>query len=233
ARCTAIIKNFKWNKVKQKAEQHTISSTSLALYVYGEVLSRWSGSAKFCINLTLFNRLPLHEQVNDILGDFTVLELFNYNRSSNSIQTSLQNIHEELWNDIEHNLFDGIDFQRLIRKELNIAQNKSLSPIVLTSMLGNKLFDFSIDGYISNGYSITQTSQVYLDNKAYETNEGFVAEWDYVEDLFDPQIIKQMHKDYCNLIEYLAEANWDEQLPKVELSKIISLVPSIKKLNVF
>ena len=26
----------------------------------------------------MFNRLPLHPQVNSIIGDFTVLELFNY-----------------------------------------------------------------------------------------------------------------------------------------------------------
>ncbi|WP_298776745.1 hypothetical protein, partial [uncultured Shewanella sp.] len=149
--------------------------------------------------------LPLHEQVNHILGDFTVLELFNATRQADmSVIEGIQHTHSSLWQDIEHNVFDGIDFQRLIRKTLDIAYDRSLSPVVLTSMLGNSNVDFTLGGSIERGYSISQTSQVYLDNKAYQNQTGFIAEWDYVEQLFDPIIIKQMHADYCDLIVYLA-----------------------------
>ena len=41
------------------------------------------------------------------------------------------------------------------------------------------------EGYRGVQYAISQTSQVWLDHKAYENDEGFVAEWDYVEQLFD------------------------------------------------
>ena len=190
----------------------------MVLYAYGHVLSKWSGHSRFTINLTLFNRLPLHEQVNNILGDFTVLELFNFKRGTKAtIHDAIQEIHSELWNDIEHNLFDGIDFQRLIRRQTGISQNQSLSPVVLTSVLGNKDMDIKLDGYQGTGYSITQTSQVYLDNRVYNTPEGFVAEWDYVEQLFDPEVIKQMHADYCTLITNIAEADWTAAIPELQL----------------
>ena len=143
--------------------------------------------------------MPLHEQVNDILGDFTVLELFNFKRGTQkTIHDAIQEIHSELWNDIEHNLFDGIDFQRLIRRQIGISQNQSLSPVVLTSVLGNKDMDIKLDGYQGTGYSITQTSQVYLDNRVYNTPDSFVAEWDYVEQLFDPEVIKT---NACRLLQ--------------------------------
>ncbi|QIV96010.1 amino acid adenylation domain-containing protein [Allofrancisella inopinata] len=202
-RLIKVIDKSIWNKLEQKANRYSVSPTTVVLYAYGQVLTRYSGTSKFCINLTLFNRLPLHEQVNNLLGDFTVLELFNFDQSKldTNISQSLKTNHEELWNDIEHNLFDGIDFQRLIRKELHIGETQSLAPIVLTSVLGDKDFELKMDGYIGRGYSITQTSQVYLDNKAYETSEGFIAEWDYVEQLFDPEVISSMHKSYCDLIE--------------------------------
>ncbi|NVO08913.1 MAG: amino acid adenylation domain-containing protein [Bacteroidales bacterium] len=219
-RLTRTIPQAKWRAVEDKAKLHNVSHTTVVLYAYGQVLSKWSGRSKLCINLTLFNRLPLHEQVSDILGDFTVLELFSFRRAEReSILSSIREIHDGLWRDIEHNLFDGVDFQRLIRKELGISPNHSLSPVVLTSMLGDKNFDISLGGYLGAGYSISQTPQVYLDNKAYQTKEGFIAEWDYVEQLFARGTIEQMHGDYCGIIEYLAEADWETALPEIALSE--------------
>ncbi|MBY7735366.1 condensation domain-containing protein, partial [Francisella philomiragia] len=221
-RLTKTIDENIWNELKQKANIYKVSLTTVVLYIYGQVLTKYSGSSRFCINLTLFNRLPLHEQVNNILGDFTVLELFNFDQTelTNNIANDIRFNHEKLWDDIEHNLFDGVDFQRLVRKECHIRETQSLSPIVLTSVLGNKDSEPKLKGYIGSGYSITQTSQVYLDNKAYETSEGFVAEWDYVEQLFDSEVISSMHKAYCDLIEYLAESDWEEKLPELILPEL-------------
>jgi non-ribosomal peptide synthetase component F len=38
---------------------------------FAEILSMWSGDFEFTINTTIFNRIPFHKQVNEILGDFT------------------------------------------------------------------------------------------------------------------------------------------------------------------
>ena len=35
-----------------------------------------------------------------------------------------------------------------------------------------------------------------------------VAEWDYVEGLFNRKDIKAMHSHYFNLIKYLADVGW-------------------------
>ncbi len=218
-RLSTIIPPKKWQLIKEKANHFNLSLTCVVLYAYGLVLSKWSGQSSFCINLTLFHRLPLHKQVNELLGDFTVLELFNFKRILNeTIHSGIAKVHNELWEDIEHNLFDGIDFQRLIRKNLGISQEHSLSPVVLTSMLGDKSGSVYFDGYIGNGYSISQTSQVYLDNKAYENEGGFVAEWDYVEQVFDPLLIKEMHDEYCAVIELFAELDWQQPLSPLSLS---------------
>lgn len=218
-RLSKIIPQKKWQFIKDKANHFNLSLTCVLLYAYGLVLSKWSGNSHFCINLTLFNRLPLHKQVNELLGDFTVLELFNFKRDPNeTIYSGIDKVHNELWEDIEHNLFDGIDFQRLIRKKLGISQEHSLSPIVLTSLLGDKTESVPLDGHVGNGYSISQTSQVYLDNKAYENEEGFVAEWDYVKQLFAPHMIKEMHNDYCAIIELFADLDWQQPLPPLTLS---------------
>ena len=224
-RISKIIKSEVWNKILYKAQQKRISPTAFILTIFGRMLCYWSGQEKVCINLTLFNRLPLHPQINEVLGDFTVLELFNYvdNKEDNIIK-KLQDTHEKFWQDMEYSLFDGIDFQRLIKKEKSITNTQVIAPIVLTSVLGNTIKDLtSNDVFIDKSYkgeiySITQTSQVWLDNKAYETDEGFIAEWDYVEQLFDKDVIEAMHHSYCNLIEHLANANWDtDELPVLSI----------------
>jgi len=219
SRITKTIPHTIWQKLIQKAQQRHISPTALVLEVYGHILSYWMGQEKLCINLTLFNRLPLHPQINDVIGDFTVLELFDYqnNDKNSTIADELQRTHRALLLDIENNLFDGIDFQRLVRKKRSINVNQILAPIVLTSVLGNisqgkSIFDLPLnESYQGVNFSLSQTPQVWLDNKAYETDEGFVAEWDYVEQLFDRDIISSMHASYCDLIEKLANMDWDNQ----------------------
>lgn len=218
ARITKIIPNDIWGKLSNKIEKIGVRATTLILAVYGSILSYWTGQNKVCINLTLSHRLPIHQQINDIIGDFTSLELFNYIEDKGmTITQKLKEVHNELWEDIKHNIFDGIDFQRLIRKEKSIPNNHILAPVVLTSILGTKrinLFVQDTDTFIDKSYQginydTVQTSQLWLDNKAYETKEGFVAEWDYVEQLFDKEVIEAMHNSYCCLIENLAELDWD------------------------
>lgn len=219
SRITKTIPLTIWQKLTQKAQQQNISPTALVLEVYGYILSYWMGQHKLCINLTLFNRLPLHSQINDVIGDFTVLELFNYQRNekNSTIADELKRTHSALLLDIENNLFDGIDFQRLVRKKCSINANQILAPIVLTSVLGNisqgkSIFDLPLnESYQGVNFSLSQTPQVWLDNKAYETDEGFVAEWDYVEQLFDRDTISSMHASYCDLIEKLANMDWGNQ----------------------
>ena len=53
-----------------KAARVHIPLLSLIL-IFAEVLGCWSAEKRFCMNLTLFNRLPLHRQVNALVGEFT------------------------------------------------------------------------------------------------------------------------------------------------------------------
>lgn len=219
-RIIKIIPAHIWHALLSKIQDENLSPISLMLAVYGKVLSYWSGQDKVCINLTLFNRLPLHPQINDLVGDFTVLELFDYNDDNkNTINNVLKRIHENFWDDIEHNLFDGIDFQHLIREKKSFSNTQIIAPVVLTSILGNDNKDqdtfvngevFIDNSYSGVNYSISQTSQTWLDNQVYTTKEGLVIQWDYVEQLFDQDVIEAMHSSYCKLVEDLVIRDWSK-----------------------
>ena len=109
----ATIEKRVWQQFKKQAQRYNLSPTSVLLAVYGQVLARWSKTPHFLINLTLFNRFPLHPQVNSILGDFTVLELFEFgatpaDASDNSTLSFLTHIQKNLWDDLDHRFFTGI-----------------------------------------------------------------------------------------------------------------------------
>src|ERR687891_710657 len=62
-----------WEDLKSHARRSGLTLSSLLLAAFAEVLNRWAKSPHYCLNLTLFNRLPLHEEVPDVIGDFTNL----------------------------------------------------------------------------------------------------------------------------------------------------------------
>ena len=64
-----------WLGLKSRINDQGITPTVFLLTVYSQVLSYWSKSPRFTLNLTLFNRLPLHGQVDRLIGDFTSLTL--------------------------------------------------------------------------------------------------------------------------------------------------------------
>ncbi len=214
-RLSTTIPMSNWQKIVDKCQRFNISPTALIIELYSRTLCYWSGQDSFCLNLTLFNRLPLHPQIEQVIGDFTVLSLFHYQRKHGvTMSEQLSAIHRTLLNDIDNNLFDGIDVQRLLKQRQNLPANTVIAPVVLTSVLGmnNKesMFELPLnEEYRGIQYAISQTSQVWLDHKAYENDEGFIAEWDYVEQLFEAKTIKAMHESYCALIQWVAEHNWE------------------------
>ncbi|WP_370266123.1 amino acid adenylation domain-containing protein [Streptomyces sp. V4I8] len=214
-RKSAVIPTAVWEKLADRCRRHGISPTALVLDVFGRVLGHWSGQDRLCVNLTLFNRLPLHPDIDGVIGDFTVLELFDHRTAHGiGVADTLRRVHGDLLRDIDHQLFDGVDFQRLLKTRHSMPVSKIVAPVVLTSTLGAKtnasMFELVLDdSYQGVDHAISQTPQVWLDNKAYETDEGFVAEWDYVEQLFDPAVLDAMHSAYCRLIGELAELDWE------------------------
>ena len=50
---------------------------------------------------------------------------------------------------------------------------------------------------------VSQTSQVYLDYQVMETKEGLSITWDYIEELFDEEVIGTMFLQYINALKNL------------------------------
>ena len=106
--------------MKDKTARAGLTPAGILLAAYAEVLAIWSKSQHFTINLTLFNRLPLHEQANDIVGDFTSVNLLEVNNSKpEGFKSRARRSQEQLWQDLDHRYFSGV---RVIRELIKISR---------------------------------------------------------------------------------------------------------------
>lgn len=209
-----------WNKIKSRAKINNVTPAALFCAVYADVLSYWSNQPHLAINSTVFNRYPFHKDVNKIVGDFTSVTLLDINiKPKDSIWKKVKGVQSTLVEALEHRHYDGVEFIRDISKHNNIGSNKAVMPIVFTSMLlGNSE---SGPGDINNSgkseMSISQTSQVFLDHQIIEMNGGVSLTWDYVDDLFEPNLIENMFKQYIYALEGIAEdKEYSKELTEAE-----------------
>lgn len=68
---SAVLEAPVWEGFKARIRRNGLTPSGLLVAAYAETLARWSAGPRFTLNLTLFNRLPLHDQVNDVVGDFS------------------------------------------------------------------------------------------------------------------------------------------------------------------
>ena len=206
-----------WKSMKDKAARAGLTPAGILLTAYAEVLAIWSKSPHFTINLTLFNRLPLHEQANEILGDFTSVNLLEVDNSKpGDFKSRARRAQVQLWQDLDNRYFSGV---RVIR-ELSRLQGvgpKAIMPVVFTSLLnlGNGGEETTWVGRLGKSvYTVGQTPQVCLDYMVQESAGELVINWDAVEELFPADLLDDMFAAYQGLLQDLAtdDSAWQRTL---------------------
>ncbi|SEM89758.1 non-ribosomal peptide synthetase [Lihuaxuella thermophila] len=215
-----------WRKLKGKATRRGMTATGVLLAAYAEVLTAWSKSPHFTLNLTFLNRHPFHPQVNDIVGEFTSLTLLEVDNSSQEpFEVRARKIQERLWSDLEHHYVSGIQVLREL-KRIQGGVTSAKMPIVFTSALTLPIPDQE-DSPISLRpiHSITQTSQVSLDCGVWEDSGTLYCNWDVVEEIYPDGMLQDMFDAYFRLLRRLAEDEslWSETviplIPESQLEK--------------
>lgn len=211
-----------WLLIKGRAARLGITPSTIVLAAFAEVLATWSKSFRFTINLTLFNRLPLHPQVNDIVGDFTSLTLLEVDPTGlEAFDARARRLQEQLWQDMEHRYVSGV---RVLR-ELGRTQRagfQALMPVIFTSTLSLAGMSQSSNGAslpASNVYSIGQTPQVWLDNQISEHDGTLTFNWDAVEDLFPVGLLDDMFDAYRRLLYSLADESECRLIPEEQVAR--------------
>ena len=206
-RRSACLDAATWRNLKEKAARFKSTPVGTLLAAYAEVLAIWSKSPRFTLNLTLFNRLPLHPQSNSVVGDFTSVNLLEVDNSSpQSFAARMHQQQERLWQDLDHRYFSGIQVMRDLARFQRVGP-AAIMPVVFTSLLnlgeqGDGLTWTSRLGRCV--YAITQTPQVYLDCMVTEEKGSVHINWDAVEELFPAGLLDDMFAALQRLLQDLS-----------------------------
>lgn len=199
----------RWTALQKQASKHGVTPTVMVLTLFSAVLRQWCKNDSFTLNLTLFNRLPLHEHVNHILGDFTSLTLLQIDTQSNdTLQSAAKRIQQQLWNDLEHRVFGGMDVLRALNAHEGRIQAANM-PIVFSSTLGLNEGDAKEEDPldVDATFSITQTPQVWLDHQVTEEFGELVLSWDAIAALFPVGMLDDMFQTYTGLVTKVANGD--------------------------
>lgn len=212
----AVIERETWQRFKARCGDRGLSPSSVLLAGYAEALAAFGRRPALTVNVTLFNRLPLHPQVDQILGDFTSMILLGVDTSGpESFAGRARGMQAQLWRDLEHRHVSGIEVLRQLARQRNDRAG-GIMPVVFTSLLNLTHRNFQpVYGSLRRlgelGFSITQTPQVWLDQQHHEEDGGLYVTWDSVDDLFFPGFIGDMMDAYVGLLRRLAldDGAWD------------------------
>ncbi|WP_243711007.1 condensation domain-containing protein, partial [Actinomadura sp. KC216] len=99
----------RWGRLKEAAAGLGVTPSVVLLAAYAEVLGLWAKNPRFTVNLTVGERLPVHADVGNVVGDFTGLVLCEVDVSVGaSFVERARAVQERLWEDLEHRGFGGV-----------------------------------------------------------------------------------------------------------------------------
>ncbi len=218
-----FLDEMQWKEFCNVAQENNITPSILVMSALVEVIGLWSSVKKFSINATLFNRPQVVDDINNVVGDFTDVNVLSVSLDYNlSYIERIKKMQNDMWADMEHRDFSGVEVLRKLTKE---RRKNIIMPVVFTSTLGlAKENDTTVKRNIQ--YKISQTPQVYIDCQVTDENRGAKINWDVREGVFDANVIMDMFDTFSNLILNINEDNtviFNKKQPLVLPKKMIEM----------
>ncbi|MFG1706605.1 SDR family NAD(P)-dependent oxidoreductase [Nonomuraea sp. M3C6] len=212
-RRTARLTTEQWRALKQEAARQKVTPTAVLLTAYAETLADWSGSEHFAVTLTLFDRPPIHPDVEKVVGDFTSLLLHEVDRREpGTFAEQVRRAQRRLFADLDHRTYSALD----LLAERASGQGRAESvPVVFTSALG--LEDLvggrpDLQWVGEQVHALSQTPQTWLDHQVLVQREELLVQWDAVAGLLPDAEVDEMFARYAARLRRLATepSAWDE-----------------------
>ena len=191
-----------WRALTRRAAAYGVTPSAVLLAAYATVLARWSAQPRFCLTVTLFNRLPLHPDVDRVIGDFTTVSLLETDLTdAPGIATLARRLQRQMLQDMEHRRFSGVSVLRELARRRG-GTGSVTAPVVFTSARDQG--EVRTDWLGEPAYAVSQTPQVWLDHQVYERDGEQWLSWDAVVELFPDGLIEDMFDAYRGLLRRLA-----------------------------
>ncbi|KJV07891.1 condensation domain-containing protein [Methylocucumis oryzae] len=183
-----------WPKIKQYAQSLNVPPSVVLLTAYAKVLSAWSDGQAFSIVIPSWQRLPVHPDINHIVGDFTRLAWLPVNpQQTLSFTEHVLAVHAELQRDFAEAPASGLSVLR--KQALKPAQRRSLKfPIVFTDLVPEH--ESKLPAEFSLTKTLSRTAHVDIDNISTDHGDTLGLHWDVAEAVYAVADVELMFKEY-------------------------------------
>lgn len=199
-----------WSALREQIKRNGLTASAFFAAAFSEVLSLWNHSPRHTLNVTVFNRLPVHPEIDDILvGEFNSFQLLNVdNGAGGSFAQRAAKLQSLMWRHLEHRWVTGVRLMRELAKIQGVAAGDSLMPVVFTSTIAHHEGESDIPTHSPGEwvYEVSQTPQVWMEHHLWEEPDGISLHIDVVEGLFPDGLIEDFVATYERLVTALIDA---------------------------
>lgn len=181
-------------------------ATALAA-VFADTIGGWSAQSRFLLNIPLFQREPVHPDIDRVVGDFTSSIMLEVDVAKNvSVAERARDIQRRMYESGSHTAYSGLEVLRDLGRQRG---EPVLAPIVFTSALdlGELFTDQVIETFGEPVWIISQGPQVLLDAQITELRGGLLINWDVRESAFPDGLIEAMFGRFVEAVERLGEGD--------------------------
>jgi len=195
---------------QQKCREYRATPAAVISTAYLKALLKFSKNDSLTINSTIFNRLPLHKDINSVVGDFTNIAFITLSKKCKNFLECVQSVQKDLWQLVRFHTYDGT---KILKFKEGLSPMRAQMPIVITCVLenGQKSNSDMPDG-LRQIYALSKTPQVVLDYQVTNFDGRLSVNWDYAEPAFAPETLKEMFATNIGLLKRLLTEKWDEVL---------------------
>ena len=210
ARISGELSIDEFTLLQQRCREYRTTPAAVISTAYLKSLLGFSKNDSLTINSTIFNRLPLHKDINSVVGDFTNIAFITLSKKCKNFLECVQSVQKDLWQLVRFHTYDGT---KILKFKEGLSPMRAQMPIVITCVLENgQKSNSDVPNGLHQIYALSKTPQVVLDYQVTNFDGKLSVNWDYAEPAFAFETLKQMFATNLNLLKRLLTEKWEEVL---------------------
>ncbi|MFT4301572.1 MAG: AMP-binding protein [Desulfovibrio sp.] len=208
-RYEAVLTVQQTTNLQKECARRGFSLTALLAAAYAEVISLYSGSRHFTLNMPRFNRnLHWHESINHIMGEFATFTLVPVDLTGDHMAAHAAALQKTLWTNLEHAEVSGV---RLLREmaQMRGEMETEVMPVVFTAMPDRRADDTGVEKVLQAFGSVRRTHgstpQTKLDCQYTIFTNALHIYWDGKTSVFPSGMVDDMFDEYMRILRLLAD----------------------------
>lgn len=200
-------------RLEEHAHRRGVTPAAAVAAVFAEAVGTHSRNPHFLLTVPLFDRDPVHPDVDRVVGDFTSSLIVEVDlREPQTLAERAVGMRKALHDAAAHGTFGGLDVLRELSRERG---EPVVSPIVFTSALGlGELFSEAVTEVLGEpSWIVSQGPQVLLDAQVTEIAGGLLLNWDVRASDLETGTPQAMFDYYVRLLDLLIAGDWDRPAP--------------------